>query len=101
VRGGLETRVVGFHSWRAAAVAATLGWSLATLLLVVGVRPLGWVVLGTAALTLTAAMVYARASALRPSEVVGFSFACIVLAWPVLAFATLLILSWAGVAKWG
>jgi hypothetical protein len=100
VRGGLEGRAVGFHSWLVAVVAAFVGWLLATLLLVIGARPLGWVVLGAAVVTLAAALLYARARALRPSEVAAFSFACILLSWPVLGFVTLLIVSWAGVAHW-
>jgi hypothetical protein len=100
VRGGFETKVVGFQSLLAAAVAAFVGWLLATLLLVVGLRPLGWVLLAAAAVTLVAVMLYARVRALRPSEVAAFSFACMMLEWPILGFVTLLILSWAGVAKW-
>ncbi len=98
--GGVENKVFGFRSWLVAAVAAVLGWLLATLLLIVGARPLGWVVLGAAVFTVAAAALYARARALRPSEVAAFSFAAMVLSWPVLGFVTLLILSWAGVAKW-
>lgn len=98
--GSLETRVVGFGSWLVAAVAAFLGWLLATLLLVIGARPLGWVVFGAAVVTLAAAMLYARVRALRPSEVAALALACMVLLWPVLGFVTLLILSWAGVAHW-
>lgn len=98
--GSLETKVVGFRSWLVAAVAALLGWLLATLLLVVGARPLGWVVLGAAVVTLTGAMLYARVRRCALTEAAAFSFACMVLSWPVLGFVTLLILSWAGVAKW-
>lgn len=96
----LETRVVGFSSWRVAAVATILGWLLATALLIVGARPLGWVVLGSGLVTLAGAILYARARGLRLSEVAAFSFACMVLAWPILGFLSLFILSWVGVAKW-
>jgi hypothetical protein len=43
---------------------------------------------------------YARARALRPFEVSGFTFACIALEWPILGLVTLLIFSWAHVANW-
>jgi hypothetical protein len=100
VWASLETRVVGFSSWLVAAVAAILGWLLATVLLIVGARPLGWVVLGSGVVTLAAATLYARVRGLRLFEVAAFSFACMVLAWPVVGFLSLFILSWAGVAKW-
>lgn len=96
----MRPKVVGLRSWLVAAVAAVLGWLLATLLLVVGARPLGWVVLGAALVTLAVVMLYARVRALRSSEVAAFLFACVLLSWPVLGLVTLLILSWAGVAKW-
>jgi hypothetical protein len=96
----LEVRVSGVRSWLVAGIAAFLAWLLAVLLLVMGVRPLGWVLLGVAAFTLAVVMLYARARALRPSEVVAFSFACIVLEWPLLWFPTLVVLTWVGVAKW-
>jgi hypothetical protein len=100
VWSSLETKVVGLRSWLVAAVAAFLGWLLATLMLVVGLRPLGWVLLAAAAVTLAVAMLYARVRALRPSELAAFLFACMMLEWPILGFVTLLILSWARVAKW-
>ncbi len=83
-----------------AAVGAFLSWLLATLLVIIGIRPLGLVLIGAAAVTLTVLTLYARATALRPLEVFGFSLACILLQWPFLGFATLFMLSWTGVAKW-
>jgi hypothetical protein len=100
VWGGPDTRVVGFRSWAVAGVAAFVGWLLAVLLLLVGLRPLGWVLLAAAVTSLALVTLYARARAFRPWEVFGFSFACIVLEWPVLGLVTLLILSWAHVTKW-
>jgi hypothetical protein len=82
------------------AVAAFLGWLLAALLMAAGVRPLGWVLLAAAAATLAAATLYARTKAFRPVEVFGFALACILLEWPILGLVTLLILSWAHIAKW-
>lgn len=83
-----------------AAAAAFLGWLLATLLLVVGIRPAGWVLLGSAAVTLIAATGYARVTTLGAAEVAAFSFACILLSWPVLGLVTLLVFSWAGIGHW-
>jgi uncharacterized membrane protein YjjB (DUF3815 family) len=85
VRGGLEAKAVRSRSWVAAAVAAFLGWLFATLLLVAGMRPLGWVLLAAAVVTLAVTTLYARASRFRPFEVFGFTFAYIVLEWPLLA----------------
>ena len=98
--GSLDDRVIGFRSWVVAAVAAFLGWLLVVLLLVVGALALGWVLLTTAAATLALVTLYARARALRPFEVSGFTFACIALEWPILGLVTLLIFSWAHVANW-
>jgi hypothetical protein len=81
-------------------VAAFAGFLLAVLLLVVGLRPLGWVLLAVAVATVALATLYGRARSVKPAEALGFTFACIVLEWPVLGFATLLVLSWAHVAKW-
>jgi hypothetical protein len=100
VQGGLETKVVRVRSWVVAAVAAFLGWPFAVLLLVVGARPLGWVLIAAAVATVAAATLYARPRSFRTVEVFGFAFACIMLEWPILALVTLLILSWAHVAKW-
>jgi len=100
VWGGLGGRLVGRRSWVVAAAAAFLGWLFAVLLLVLGVRPLGWALCGAAVSALALAALYALARRLRPFEVAGFAFACIMLEWPVLALVTLLILSLAHVAKW-
>lgn len=83
-----------------AAAAAFFGWLFAVLLLVLGVRPLGWVLCGAGLSALALAALYALWRRLRPFEVAGFAFACIMLEWPILALMTLLVLSWAHVANW-
>ncbi len=95
-----KTRIARRRSWGVAAAAAGLGWPLAVLLLVVGVRPLGWVLLGAAVGTVGLAALHARAQRSMALEAVGFTCACILLERPVLGFATLYVLSAAGVLKW-
>jgi hypothetical protein len=100
VSGTLETRRAGRRSWARAAAAALLGWLFVVLLLILGVRPLGWVLCGAAVSALALALLYARARRLNPFQVFAFAFACIMLEWPVLALLILLILSWTHVARW-
>lgn len=95
-----KTRIARRRSWGVAAAAACLGWLLAVLLLVVGIRPLGWVLLGAADCTVALAALHARARRSMALEAVGFTCACILLQWPVLGFATLYVPSAAGVLKW-
>jgi hypothetical protein len=84
------------RSWGIAATAAFLGWLLALLLATVGVRP-GGLVLGIAGVgLLTVSTLYARVRGLRPFEVFGYTFACIVLEWPILFVATTVIGVWIG-----
>ena len=93
---GRVAKVDGFRMWCVAGVAAVLGWLLVVLLLVVGARPLGWVALLAAAVTLAAAMLYARIRALQASLVGAFSFAFMVLSWPLLGLVTLVVVGSAG-----
>jgi hypothetical protein len=93
-------KVVGLRSWGIGLAAALLGWLALTVLLLAGVRPLGWVLLSVVVATLVGAALYASARALERFEVVGFTFACMLLAWPPLALVTLLLLSWANAATW-
>jgi len=84
-------KVAGFRSLLVAAAAAILGWALAALLVSLGIRPLGSVLLGCAIAAVAAATLYARARKRRPLEAFAFAFACILLEWPVLAVLTLII----------
>jgi hypothetical protein len=77
------------RSWPPAAAAAFLGWLLVVVLLVVGVRPLGLVLLVSALVTIAATGLWARWRAVQPSVLAGFTFACIMLEWPILALVTL------------
>jgi hypothetical protein len=85
------------RSWGIAAAAAFLGWLLALLLGTIGVRP-GGLVLGIAGVgALTVSTLYALVRKLRVAEVLAYTFASIVLEWPILFVATTLILVWTGV----
>jgi len=81
--------------WGVPAIAATAGWLIAVLALIVGVRPLGWVLVGAAVATLLLATSFMRGRARRHVERAGMTFACITLLWPILALVTLVI---AGIA---
>jgi hypothetical protein len=94
------TRPGALRAWSVATAAAVLGWLFAVLLLVVGVRPAGWVFLGAAMTALALVALYARVRRMRTFEVFGFTCACITLEWPLLALATVVILSWAGALTW-
>jgi hypothetical protein len=94
-------------SWLIAGAEALLGWSLAALALLLGARPLGWIIGGGAAFTLLMALAQAlRRRALggrvrpRPLEHLGLVLVSIALVWPVLLVATVVVLSYAGVIKW-
>ena len=88
------------RAWLVATAAAMLGWLVAVLLVVVGVRPAGWVFVGAAMTALALVSLYARVRRMRTFEIFGFTCACITLEWPLLFLATLVVLSWAGGLKW-
>jgi hypothetical protein len=80
---------------------------LRPLALLLGARPLGWIIGGGAAFTLLVALAQAlRRRALggrvrpRPLEHLGLVLVSIALVWPVLLVATVVVLSYAGVIKW-
>ncbi|MHB8492677.1 MAG: hypothetical protein ACYDA6_10770 [Solirubrobacteraceae bacterium] len=98
---GGASEITGLRPWVVAGVAALLGWLLAVLLVVAGVRPLGWVLLSTATVTVGLATLLGRARGFKPFEVLGFTFACILLEWPPLVLVSLAILGWNHVARWG
>jgi hypothetical protein len=100
VSSTFETRAARRRSWVVAASAAFLGWLFAVLLLTLGLRPLGLVLCVAGVCALTVATVYGLVRKLRAVELLGYAFACIMLEWPILVFPTLLILTWAHVAKW-
>ena len=79
--------------WGVPAIAATAGWLIAVLALVVGVRPLGWVLVGAAVATLVSAGSFLRGRPRGHVENAGMTFACIILLWPILALVTLAIAS--------
>jgi hypothetical protein len=90
----LGTNVAALRPWVVAAAAALLDWLVATALLIIVLRPLRWVLLGCAAATLAVVALYARGKTSRPpSEVVGLTFAFLMLEWPFLGLGTLLVLS--------
>jgi hypothetical protein len=97
--------IIPLSAWFVAGVEAFLGWLLAVAALVLGLRPLGWVLGGAAWLSLCTAPAHAiarrargkRAQALERTALV---FALIMLEWPVLSVATVIILSYAGVLRW-
>jgi hypothetical protein len=97
----LEMRPGALRAWLVATAAAVLGWLFGVLLLVVGVRPAGWVFLGAAMAALAVVALYARVRRMRTFEVFGFTCACITLEWPLLYLLTLVMLGWTGVLKWG
>jgi hypothetical protein len=80
--------------WLVGAPAALIGWLFVVLLAVVGVRPVWLVLLAAVVATLALTTLYERRWGFRPFEVFSYTFACIVLEWPVLFLVTLVIAYW-------
>lgn len=79
--------------WGVTAIAATAGWLTAVLALIVGVRPVGWVLVGAAAVTVLTTAGVCRGRGTRHPGSAGVTFACIMVGWPILALVTLVIVS--------
>jgi hypothetical protein len=105
VRSDSETSIIPIGFWVLAGFEALLGWLLAVVLLLLGARPLAWVLGATAGLVLILTVAHAFGRHMlgkRPQalERCGLALVCIALEWPILGIVTLVILSYAGVAKW-
>ncbi len=75
-----------------------LGWLLLAALVVIGLD-VALAIIIAIAVTLTSATVYGTHRLIRPLEAFGFTFACMMLMWPVLMFATLAILGLVGASS--
>lgn len=73
-----------------------LGWLLFTALLLTGLTSFGVAGVIAIAVTLTLATLYGSRQLIRPLEAFGFTFACMMLMWPVLGVLTLAILGLVG-----
>jgi hypothetical protein len=80
--------------WIVAITAAFVGSLLVILLGVLGVRPIGWAVLTGALSAEALGVLYGRRRAFRPAEVAGFTFACMLLEWPLVAIALVFVRYW-------
>jgi hypothetical protein len=74
--------------------AAFVGFIALAGFLVVDVRPGPGPLLAFAVATPTLAAFCARKVAVRAPEIWGFTFGCVLLGWPVLAFAALIVRYW-------
>jgi hypothetical protein len=91
--------------WVPAAAQALIGWLFLVVVLLLGARPLGWLLCAAAVLVLMLALLTAlkrRAAGKRALayEQCVLAFVSIMLEWPVLAILTLVVLSYAGVGHW-
>jgi hypothetical protein len=87
-------------TWIAAVTAALLGWLFALMLILAGLHALGWVVLCGLAVAGAAAVLSGRFENVDPLAAVGFTYACLVLEWPMLTIAYVLIYSWITGEPW-
>jgi hypothetical protein len=87
-------------TWIAAVTAALLGWLFALALIFMGVQPLAWVVLGGLAMAGAAAVLSGRFENVDPLVAVGFTYACLVLEWPILTIASFVVSSWISGEPW-
>jgi uncharacterized membrane protein YjjB (DUF3815 family) len=81
-------------TWIPAVIAAFLGAICAVLLGLLGVRPIEWAILAGALIAEALGFLYARAKALWPIEVVSYTFACVLIGWPLFGFLFVLVRYW-------
>lgn len=81
-------------SWILSLVSAFLGALCAVLLGLLGVRPIEWAILAGALIAEALGVLFARAKTVRPVEVAGYTFACILIGWPALGFLFVLVRYW-------
>jgi uncharacterized membrane protein YjjB (DUF3815 family) len=81
-------------AWIPALVAAFLGAICTVLLGLLDVRPIEWAILAGALIAEALGFLYARARALRPIEVASYTFACVLIGWPLFGFLFVLVRYW-------
>jgi hypothetical protein len=106
-RGVVRTRMREIRTdlWVPAATQALIGWLLLVVVLLLGARPVGWLLCAAAVLVLLLALLTALLRRVANERALAYercvlAFASIMLEWPVLAAATLIVLSFAGVGHW-
>jgi hypothetical protein len=80
-------------TWIAAASAAFIGWLFVVLLAVLDV-PFGWALLGGTVMAGAFAGLFARKRAVNAIAALGFTPACILLGWPILALVSVYVRYW-------
>jgi hypothetical protein len=81
-------------AWIPALAAAFLGAICAVLFGLLGVRPIEWAILAGALIAEALGFLYARAKGLKSVEVASYTFACILIGWPVFGFLFVLVRYW-------
>jgi hypothetical protein len=99
-------REFGTDLWIAAAAQALVGWLVLIAVLLLGARPLGWLLCAAAVLLLMLALLTAVMRRLAGRQALAYercvlAFVSIMLEWPLLAVATLVVVGVAGVGHWG
>jgi hypothetical protein len=86
---------MGIHlrAWLVSLGAAFVGW-LVVVLIVLTDLGAGRLLIATVIATPTLPALYARTTTLRAVEVWGFTFASMLLGWPILWFATVIVRYW-------
>jgi hypothetical protein len=81
-------------SWLAASAAATCGFLTTVALAFLDIRPIEWTALGGAIVAACTSALLGRIKAVETTAALAFTFACILLEWPILALAYALIRYW-------
>jgi hypothetical protein len=87
---------MGIHlrAWLVSLGAAFVGWLAVVLIVLTDLRFGLWPLFATVVATPTLPALYARTTSLRAVEVWGFTFASMLLGWPILWFATVIVRYW-------
>ena len=98
-------REIRTELWIPAAGQALICWLLLVAVLLLGARPVGWLLCAAAVLVVMLALLTALIRRATGRQALAYehcvaAFVSIMLEWPVLAIVTLVVLSFAGVGHW-